>query len=115
VPKLRYPRCAVVRPLPVQSAGPATSGTAWAIPMSKHGAAASGAASDPAPHASFSPPPGASVCSIAYWRFRVRNTALRKFVEGRGLSSTDADSAVNTLTLVSALGKRSVRERPEGA
>jgi hypothetical protein len=45
------------------------------------------------------PPPGPSpgLCSAAYWVGRYRKSTLQKFVKGEGLSSADADSAVNTL------------------
>jgi hypothetical protein len=41
---------------------------------------------------------------MRYWKYRVANSSLRKYVEGKGISSEDADSAINTLSLVSALG-----------
>ncbi len=74
------------------------------MPIQRDRSGDAAAASAPPTTTVCRPPPGASVISMRYWKYRVANSSLRKYVEGKGISSEDADSAINTLSLVSALG-----------
>jgi hypothetical protein len=49
------------------------------------------------------PAAGSGMGPIGWFKSRYHSSSLRKFAEGTDMKSEDADAAVNTLTLVSAL------------